>query len=46
VVYGRVKKPISSPQILAGGSEKPLEAIESWTYVRILLPVASERVNR
>jgi hypothetical protein len=46
VLYGRVKKPISAPKIVSNGSESPLESIESWTYVRILLPVTHERVNR
>lgn len=46
VLYGRVKKPISTPEIAADGVEKPIEGLESWTYVRILLPVSSERVSR
>lgn len=46
VLYGRVKNPISKPEIISGGGEKPLEALESWTFVRILLPVVNERVNR
>ncbi len=44
VLYGRVKQPISKPIIQGSiASTKPIETVETWTFVRILLPVVYER---
>jgi hypothetical protein len=44
VLYGRVKQPISKPTIQAGiATTKPIESVETWTFVRILIPVTFER---
>jgi hypothetical protein len=47
ILYGRVKRPISEPKIQIGAAQNEVkEGIESWTYVRILLPVVKERAAR
>lgn len=47
VLFARMKQPISKPTIQGSNTSAPsVEKLESWTFVRILLPVVYERNPR